>query len=222
MITRLTPNRFVVATAAVVTLLSCRPVQEEPAYDIAPVLINRDEITRAMRSVGAGVEAQVILLVRVDELGYVQDVRVSQGSGSIDLDNAAVWIGEQMRFEPARYNGEPVPALVSVPVTFDLVERVSYPPRLRNADVVARMIVNEYGDVRGRCSLRVHVGPEGWIRQTRAPAATNDEARSAAQRLIDEVTFWPGYRGDSPIAGWVTVVFEFAGPNSRIFIESSG
>ncbi len=222
MTTRLGPGWLVVATAAVVTLLSCRPVQEEPAYDVAPVLINREEITRAMRSIGAGMEAQVVLLVRVDARGYVQDARVSETSGSVDLDNAAVWIGEQMRFEPAQYGGEAVPALVSVPVTFDLVERVAYPPRLRNGETIVRMIIDDYGDIRGRCSIRVHVGPEGWIRQSRDPAATNDDARAATQKLVDEVTFWPGYRGNQPVAGWVTVVFEFAGPNSRVYIESSG
>ena len=210
-----------VVTAVLLTFISCRPVAEEPAYDVAPILSNREEITRAMRSVGAGMEADVVLLVRVDKQGYVLSVRVDQGSGNEELDQAALWIGEQMLFEPAQAGGEAVAALVRVPVTFDLVERVAYPPRLRNGEVVARMIVDDYGDLRGRCRIRVHVGPEGWIRQTRN-ASGDDDAVEATLRLVDEVTFWPGYRADQPVASWVTLMFEYAGPNSRVFIESTG
>ncbi len=207
---------------AAAAFASCGSRPEEPAYDVAPVLANREEITRAMRSVGAGMDARVVLLVRVDERGYVREVRVDQSSGNDELDSAAMWIGEQMRFEPARYQGNAVAALVRVPVTFDLVSRVSYPPRLRNPDEIVNRMVNEYGDLRGRGRIRANVGPEGWIRQTRDEDGTSDEAISAMRRLVDDVTFWPGYRGDQRIASWVTLVFEFAGPESRVFIESSG
>lgn len=210
------------AALAAAALASCGSRQEEPAYDVAPVLANREEITRAMRSVGAGMDARVVLLVRVDERGYVRDVRVDESSGNDELDSAALWIGEQMRFDPARYRGNAVAALVRVPVTFDLVTRMTNPPRLRSPDEIVNRMIDDYGDVRGRGRIRANVGPEGWIRQTRDEDGTSDEVISAMRRLVDDITFWPGYRGDQRIVSWVILVFEFAGPESRVYIESSG
>lgn len=210
------------AAAVLFTLLSCGSRQEEPAYDVAPVLANREEITRAMRSVGAGLDAQVVLLVRVDDKGNVRDVRIAESSGNDELDEAALWIGEQMRFEPAQYRGKAAPALVRIPVTFDLVRRVVQPPRLRNGEVVERMMVDRYGDLRGEGRLRANVEPDGWVREIRDESATDDEVLSATRRLMEELTFWPGYRGSDRIASWVSLVFKFAGPNSRVYIESVG
>ncbi|NIR45667.1 MAG: energy transducer TonB [Gemmatimonadetes bacterium] len=207
--------------AAVLALPSCSGRQAQPAYDIAPVLINREEITRAMRSVGAGFEAEVVLLVRVDEEGYVRQVRLASSSGNEELDDAARWIGEQMRFEPARSGGDPVPALVRVPVNFDLVTRASYPPRLRNDRVVVNRIINEYPDLRGRYRVRVKVGPEGWILENRNAEASSDEVMSAGSRLLDDLTFWPAYRGEQRKPAWVILVIRFAGPETRIYIEST-
>lgn len=211
-----------ILAATVFSLSGCSGRQPEPAYDIAPVLINREEITRAMRSVGAGFEAEVVLLVRVDQRGQVQQVRLASGSGNDELDDAARWIGEQMRFEPAQAGGEPVPALVRVPVNFDLVTRTSYPPRLRNDRVVVNRIINEYPDVRGRYRIRVKVGPEGWIIETRNPEAADDEVLSVGARIVDDLTFFPAYSGNQRRPAWVVLVIQFAGPETRIYIESTG
>ncbi len=125
-----------------------------------------------MRAVGAGLETRVVLLLRVDEAGRAQDLRIVRKSGVPELDDAALWIGEMMRFEPARYQGRPVPAWVEVPVTFDVVTPVIHPPRLRNAEVVAAEIARDYPDLRGVARFRVEVDGVGWVsgvRDRRAP-----------------------------------------------------
>lgn len=202
--------------------LSCSSHGPVPAYDVAPVLANREEITAALHAVGAGLEARVVLLVRVDDHGYVQEVRLARGSGDGDLDRAALWIGEQMRFRPARYKGEPVPALVEVPVVFDVVRSVVRPPRLRNAEEVAGIMIRDHGDLRGTVRFRIRVGPEGWVRVVREGRTSTPEVMSVARRLIDEVRFWPAIRGGTETADWVNLTFEFAGAESRVYIEDSG
>ena len=172
-----------------------------------------------MTAVGAGLEAQVVLRVRVDEQGRVSDVRISKSSGDNNLDAAAEWIGEQMRFEPARRDGEPVAALVDVPVTFDVVRRLVHPPRLRNGDEIVARLIRDYPDREGTARFRVHVGPEGWPREVKNRSPSDQEVVRAAHDLMDDLVFWPAYRGDNVVEAWVNVVFEFAGVRSRVYIE---
>ena len=130
--------RFGLAGIPVVAVLLALPAcssKSPPPYDSPPVLANREEITAAMRAIGAGLEAKVVLQVRVDDQGFVREARVEKSSGLPELDDAAVWIGEQMRFQPARHNGKAVAALVEVPVTFDVVSQVVRSPKLKNAAV---------------------------------------------------------------------------------------
>ncbi|GEM_PF-3313354 len=192
-----------------------------PAYDVPPVLANRDEITEAMRAVGAGMETRVVLLVRVDEQGYVRDVSVAQSSGDRHLDDAALWIGERMRFEPAQYEGEAVPSLVRIPVTFDVVTRVFREPRLRNAESIVSAIIEDYGDIRGTAVLRVQVGPEGNVLVVRDRESSEHEALSAARRLTPGLIFFPAVSSGRETSAWVDVVFEFAGGESRVYVQRS-
>ncbi|UCF20091.1 MAG: energy transducer TonB [Gemmatimonadota bacterium] len=193
-----------------------------PPYDNPPVLANRDDIEAAMRAVGAGLEARVVLFLRIDASGQVQSVRVGRSSGSVELDDAAMWIGRQMRFEPARSEGKAVPALVEIPVTFDVVKQVVRSARLRNSEEIAARIVREHGDVRGKARFRILVGTEGWVidRQDRRPFS--EAAQAAARKLIDDVMFTPAYRGDRAIVSWVMLIFEFAGPETRVYIDAPG
>ena len=193
-----------------------------PQYDSPPVLVNRDEIEAAMRAVGAGLEARVLLLIHVDTTGQVASIRIKRSSGSVDLDDAAEWIGRQMRFEPAIDDGRAVAALVEIPVRFDVVRQVVRAARLRNAAEVEARIVRDFGDVRGNARFRVSVGPEGWVQEAQDRSPHDDEAQRAARRLIDDLRFSPSYSGDSARASWVILIFEFAGPETRVYIDAPG
>ena len=193
-----------------------------PQYDSPPVLINRDEIEAAMRAVGAGLEARVLLLIHVDTTGQVASNRVKRSSGSVDLDDAAEWIARQMRFSPAIDEGRAVAALVEIPVRFDVVKQVVRPARLRNGSEIEARIVRDFGDVRGIARFRVSVGPEGWVQEAQDRSPYDEEAQRAARRLIDDLRFSPSYSGDSARASWVSLIFEFAGPETRVYVDAQG
>lgn len=201
--------------------LSCSSSRVEPEFDVAPTLANREEITEAMRAVGAGIEARVVLLVHVDKNGQVTSVRVQKGSGDAGLDDAAQWIGEQMRFEPARHEGEPVAAWVTVPVTFDVVTIGLSPPRLRNAEQVVAVIASEHPNLSGTVQLRLRIDISGDVKRVRELQASNREALNAARSLVRRLEFSPALRGFQEVNTWINVSFEFNGPDSRVWVEES-
>lgn len=70
----------------------------------------------ALRSGRSGV---VVLSVQVDADGRPTRVRVSQRSGTRELDRAAVEAVRRWRFRPAQANGQAVPGEVEVPIEFN-------------------------------------------------------------------------------------------------------
>lgn len=208
------------AAAVLCSILACGG-NPQPVYDTPPTLANRDEITAAMAAVGAGLEARVVLQLRVDNRGYVQDVRIARSSGNDELDSAATWIGEQMRFEPAKHEGRAVASLVEVPITFDVVKEVVRPPRLRNAQTVEAIIARDYPDLRGTARFRLQIGPEGWVVRVEARSPSDAEVIRVARDLLqDHIKFWPAYRGGREVVNWVNLTIEFAGDLSRVFLEN--
>lgn len=201
--------------------VSCGGSRSEPTFDVAPTLANREEITEALRAVGGGLEARVVLMLHVDRDGRVTEVRVQQGSGDQGLDDAALWIGERMRFEPAHHEGQPVAAWVTVPVTFDVVRPGTRPPRLRNAEEVEAILAREHASLSGVVHLRIRVNSEGVVRMVRDRQATNRELLGAARRLAHKLEFWPALRGFREVDTWITVVFEFDGLESRVWVEEA-
>ena len=69
-----------------------------------------------------GIEGTVTLEVRVRADGLPERVAIGRSSGSSLLDAAALEAVRRWRFRPARRAGEPVPGVVTVPITFRLVE----------------------------------------------------------------------------------------------------
>lgn len=69
----------------------------------------------------ARVEGRVLLEVTVSATGVVEDVRVLRGRG-LELDEAAVQAVRQWRYTPTLVNGEAVPILLTVTVSFSLSE----------------------------------------------------------------------------------------------------
>ena len=205
-------------TAVVALCVSCGGKVPQ-VYETPPTLANRDEITDALRAVGSGLDARVILLVNVDDEGRVTDVRIKESSGDQGLDDAARWVGERMRFNPALHDGEPVAALVEVPVTFDVVEHAIRPARLRNADQIVSLILTDYPDLEGSCHMKVRVNLEGGISLVKDQRGTNRAVTRAGGKLAYELVFWPAYREFRPVETWVNVSIEFAGERSRVTAE---
>jgi len=63
-------------------------------------------------------EGQTILRVRVNDTGGVDSVQVFESSGHPDFDSAAVRGAKDLRFSPARRDGERIEVWATVPVHF--------------------------------------------------------------------------------------------------------
>lgn len=66
----------------------------------------------------ADVEGQTLLRVRVTEMGAVDSVEVLQPSGYPAFDSAAVRGALELRYSPARQDGERITVWAKVPVHF--------------------------------------------------------------------------------------------------------
>ena len=95
-------------------------------FTVAPVVQNRDEVARTLEREyppvlrDAGVGGRVIVWLRLDEQGIVQDVQINTSSGHPALDQAALLVGQIMKFSPAMNRDRVVPVWVSVPVSFQV------------------------------------------------------------------------------------------------------
>lgn len=93
-------------------------------YDTPPVLRDREDIARFLRREypsrlrSAGVEGTVELWLYVETDGRVTDAEIRESSGVPALDEAAIRVGRQMRFSPARNRDRPTAVWVRQPVTF--------------------------------------------------------------------------------------------------------
>jgi periplasmic protein TonB len=95
-------------------------------YTVAPSILNRDEVVRAMvreypsllRDAGIGGTVRVYFFI--DENGQVQDTRIDQTSGHQALDNAALAVAGVYRFSAALNRDKKVPVWVSFPITFQV------------------------------------------------------------------------------------------------------
>lgn len=103
--------------------------REEPVftpYTVAPDLRNREEVGRALEREyppllrDAGIGGTVVVYLFIDEEGAVQNTRVHTSSGHTSLDEAALRVGDVMRFSPAMNRDKKVPVWVSLPITFQV------------------------------------------------------------------------------------------------------
>ncbi len=63
-------------------------------------------------------EGETLLRVRVNDVGAVDSVEIAQSSGYASFDSAAVAGAQDLRFTPARRNGERIAVWAEVPVHF--------------------------------------------------------------------------------------------------------
>lgn len=205
------------AAAAVATTMSCAGARS-PAY-VKPVLENRQEISNAMRTVGAGLEGEVVLQMRVDEQGRVQEVKIIRASSVKDLDDAALWIAEMMRFEPARTDGRSVSAWLQMPLTFRTVAGAASLPRLRNGPSIAAEIADAHPELEGLARFRVLVAEDGSVRAVRDRRGGDPEVRGIARGMVERLEFAPAYRDRKPVDSWIDVVFEIGDRDVLIYID---
>ena len=84
----------------------------------APALVHRVEPEYPLVAVAGKVAGMVILEATVNEAGAVTDVKVLRSI--ILLDQAAIKAVKQWRYQPLMLNGQPVPFILTVTVSFNL------------------------------------------------------------------------------------------------------
>jgi periplasmic protein TonB len=95
-------------------------------YEVAPKLINRAEVARALVQYyppllrNAGIGGVVKMWFYIDTEGRVLRTQVFESSGYPNLDAAAKEVAEIMRFSPALNRDQKIPVWVQLPVVFEI------------------------------------------------------------------------------------------------------
>jgi protein TonB len=104
-----------------------RPIEKSSAvqsdftgFDEAPLLISHVSPAYPELARLAGMEGRVLLSVLVGTDGTVLEVSLLQSDVTSAMEQSAIEAARRFRFSPARQNGMPVRARISVPVVFEL------------------------------------------------------------------------------------------------------
>ncbi|HVY25534.1 MAG TPA: TonB family protein [Polyangiaceae bacterium] len=93
----------------------------------APKLVQAAQPVYPPEKLKSGENAQVALVLTLDDTGQVTDVAVAESAGE-DFDQAAIEAAKQLRFEPAQRDGKPVPAKIPFRFQFEAQAPEPAPP----------------------------------------------------------------------------------------------
>ena len=111
------------------------PTHETPDISAAPVFTpmtvrpeirNRREVQAVLMRLyppllrDAGIEGTVVVWFFISEEGIVQDSRVSESSGQLQFDEAALKVADVLRFTPALNRDRRVAVWIELPITFQV------------------------------------------------------------------------------------------------------
>jgi protein TonB len=94
----------------------------QTAGDSDPQVIERSQPEYPSDALQAHEEGKVQLQVKLDATGAIEEIRVTNSSGSHSLDRAAIDAARSWRYRPGRRNGEAAPGTADVSVDFSLGE----------------------------------------------------------------------------------------------------
>ena len=109
-----------------------RPIPCPPAaptftpMTVRPEIKNKAQVIRAMEREypailrDAGIGGRVVVWFFIDETGRVRDKRISQTSGHVGLDEAALTVADTYEFTPALNRDKKVQVWVQFPITFEV------------------------------------------------------------------------------------------------------
>ncbi len=104
--------------------LSANPVLTP--MTVSPEILNRSEVEQALIREyptilrDSGIGGQVVVWFFVSKEGMVVDTRVSQSSGQLPLDEAALRVADVFRFSPALNREDIVEVWIQLPITFQV------------------------------------------------------------------------------------------------------
>lgn len=217
---------FAVLTVSIVPVASAQSGGQGASTSERPRLVNVAEVqesfnrhySAALRKQGVAGVAQMRLFVGTR--GAVDSVQLTAGTGTRDLDKAAVSIARTMRFSAAQVAGEARGVWIDLPITFQAPARIPSPSvntiTLANREEIVEAIRIRYPKVARDADIAAEV--EVWV-QIDATGSVLEAAleRSTCLREVDqaaydvawELRFVPTQEDGGSIAGWTTVKLRF-------------
>jgi periplasmic protein TonB len=110
-------RRIGVLLATCVPLLSACATEEQP-IEWPAVLSEASTVQYPVELWDLGIEGESLVLVRVDQLGNVDSVRIARSSGYAEFDSAAIAGVRELQFRPGRIGDKRVDMWVRLPVKF--------------------------------------------------------------------------------------------------------
>jgi TonB family protein len=178
--------------------------------DTQPQLRNAEEIRRLMQSeVPAALRAlrqagSALVAVHVSETGSVTEARLSQGSGRVELDSAALRVARRMVFTPARRGGQAVATWTRIPLVFGAAYRGG-----QVLPAAPRTPRDSVPPATPRPGTRLEDGPT-FTPMTRRPELTN--AAAVQQLLVAE--YPPALKAAG--VGGTAAVWHLIGADGRV------
>lgn len=110
-------SRFQLFLTPLVALLSTGCLGEEELERPRP-LYGEEPVEYPLTLWDADVEGETVLRVRVTDTGTIDSIEVSESSGHLGLDSAAVRGVRDLTFQPGRHNGKRTRMWATLPVVF--------------------------------------------------------------------------------------------------------
>jgi len=144
--------------------------------DIAPVMLNKELPFRYPPALYAQkVQGNVTLRIFIDKEGAIvpDSTRIAETSGFTALDSAAMKGSRDLKFEPAKTRGQPVPVSILLPVFF----RHPDAPPLAGDSIIKRDYSTASSTAKSTDTLKVDTA-----KISSSKATTNPSARKATTR----------------------------------------
>lgn len=199
-----------------------------------PGLLTYIQADYPAEALAQGVEAQVGLIIEIDETGAVIDVQVEQPAG-MGFDEAAIAAVQQMRFTPARTAEGPVGVAFPFTYAFTLPEDTDTNAVVKDADrkpvvedapapegdgeplpIVQMPSIIDYVEapyppeaeaagLQATVTLVVTLSAEGTVEEVVVTGPAGQGFDEAAKAAVEQMTFAPARTEEGPVG----VVFEF-------------
>src|SRR5437764_5251461 len=172
--------RSILVLVGVVSIAGCRKgegsglpfqtVGKQP--DVAPVMLNKELPFRYPPALYAQkVQGNVTLRIFSDSNGAIvaESTRIAETSGFTALDSAAMKGSRDLKFEPAKTMGQPVPVSILLPVYF---RHPDAPPLAGDSVIIKRDSAAVSSTARSTDTTKAQTQPASAVKRTTAKKAT--------------------------------------------------
>ncbi len=192
-----------------------------------PELQNRAEVLEALEREyppllkDAGIGGTTMVWFYVEETGRVTRIQIDESSGHKALDDAALKVAAIVEFTPARDGAKPVPAWISLPITFAVAGGPTFtpftdPPDIKNRSEVVAALEREYppllrdAGIAGTVDVWFYLDETGRVIRVQVDNSSGHKALDdAAIRVAEIIDFTPALNRDKPVPVWISLPITF-------------